>query len=699
MSDQGRATSTFEAGLRQPIRSQAQPRAGVVLVPDVAATPESQQALAELEHQLTTHGVATLTLLPPEQDLLTGERLTSDADDLFSAIACLENATGMAASVCGFGVSALAAVNSAMAGLAQGAICFNLDPVLDRTLAGSWTPASSSFALPDRTAPGDEDAVRVARDLLACADGRRSPVPLLVIADLEAIPHLDTLWCADASLPHEIIAVAADGDLSGISDTTAWTPAKVARRVLRWLDELPVRRLAEKPRVDRLLVAPAGPPADLRGKVFISYTHRDGTERAQHIKRHLDAAGIRNFWDTQDLGVGDITGVIEDALRRDAAGGVLVTTEGLKDSTFVRNEELPRLLTAAKRQDRALEVDNAFDLDNGDLDPEAPDRVTGLPLGTLTRLTQFDLANAEDMRGFLRGWLKRKLSPLQGAPVAIDIQTYPLTQDVDRNKRADLRIRGPLHLVRTENEMAQTNPALSAWGLAFPLVSEALHAAAPARVTITGGAHTPLALALGGVLVDTRVKCPVVIDAGKQGVWGDPAVPDPLDDHGPSGDPATISSIEVSPPRQGTDPNAKRVAVFVDFRRGAEGLFTEFLERLRTPYAAALIIRRTGPELAHPGEGIRLADEITRAIRSFADSTDVNAREILLCGSLSFPMAVLLGMRLNRYSVVAYDLAGVRDEHQEHVWYQRVLELSSADTQISRVYPDAVPERQPETIQ
>lgn len=658
------------------------PRGAVALISNVGSTG-STILVTGLARRLAAAGYAALVMAAPDREVLDAARIADDFEASVAAMALLEKRFGLAACVFGDGLGALAALRLAFEGLTHGAILFGLDPLLERTMTSAWSAESASYALEDRVIPGDEDALPAIADTLAGAEGRRSTVPLLIVSELESMPHLDTQWCADPALPHEIIALAADGDLTGAKPSTAWSSTKLPSRVQRWLDELTARSLTSEPRVDGRLCAASPPPADQRGRVFISYTHRDGADRAEHIKRHLDAAGIRNFRDKYDLGVGDISGIIEDSLRLDCAGGVLVATPGLEHSTFVRNEELPRLLTAARRQDKALEIDNEFTLAGSDtMDPDGPDKVTRLPEGTLRRLTQFDLTQPEDMRGFLRGWLKRKLSGLQGEPISIDIQSYEVSQDVDGNKRADLRVRGRVQLERTIGEAPSPNTDLDAVALAFPLISEALHAAAPSRVTITGGGHNPIGLALGGVLIDTRIKCPVLIEDNR-GVWGDPDRTVPLQ---------SVLAPEIGP---GTDPHCGRVAVFVEMRQRANHLFDGFLAGLSTPIAGSLKLKRTGPEWVLPGEGLPFADAAAKAVRDFADLHD--AHEILLCGTLSFPVSVLLGRRLNTFAVVAYDLAQhVETEANGNKrylarWYRRVLELGASDGQISAVHTDPVP--------
>lgn len=677
----------------------ADPRGGVVLVPDVAwaASKALTDALVE---SLTASGYASIALAPPSPDALAADRLTDDEALALRGNAIVEDLTGLAGVVLGVGVGALVAADLAMSGQVHGGVLCGVDPLLDSTLSVAWDEPTASFALADRVVAGEQGAVETARDLLAGLAGRRAPAPLLVVADLESLPHLDSQWCADPTLAHEVLAIAADGDLAGLADSTAWNTRKLAARVVRWLDELPVRRLADQPRVDGLLHPPAAAPADERGKVFISYTHRgEAPQRAQQIARLLDAAGVRNFLDRNDLGVGDIYGIIDRSLRQDCAGGVLVATEGLQFSDFVRHEELPRLLTAARRQDKALEVANDLKtIPEGKteptLDPDGPDRVMGLPKGTLRKLTHFDFDQPDDERGFLRGWLKRKLGHLQGEPVEIDIQSY-VQDDVDHNWRSDLRIRTPLHLERDVAATPLPNPAMTALATAFPLVSDALHAAAPSRVTITGGGHAPVGLALGGVLVATKIKCPVFVEDDRRQLWG------PLPDPDPGTSTMSASELPASAVRR-LDAQAKRIAAYVEISQRPNTLFEEFVGGLDTPIAGALKLQRVGLRRVEPAEGVRLADSIAAEIRNFADQR--GAHEIVLCGSFNFPMAVMIGRLLNTFGVVAYDLTKVVETAADgrkqvlDCWYHRVLDLSPDDNQVAAANADPVPTDRPSTF-
>ena len=256
-----------------------------------------------------------------------------------------------------------------------------------------------------------------------------------------------------------------------------------------------------------------------------------------------------------------------------------------------------------------------------------------------------------------------------------DHHTAGMGSDIPDNREADLRIRLCLPGYPGAECHRERVAALRRLKLTLRSIGEALHAAGPERVIVTGGAHQSIALALGGMLSERRLACPVIVE-DRYGAWGLP------NDHDPQvfrvSEPVTVDEGE-------RDPSAQTVAVLVAGPKTDPRMFTDFVAKLRTPIARAAIIEAVDPN--RPGdptatidarEGARLATRIAAEVTGLAGGP---GSEILLCHALSFPLAVLLGRLLNKYRIVCYEAIGKQ-------WYQRLCALSQSDAQIDCVYDD-----------
>ena len=91
-----------------------------------------------------------------------------------------------------------------------------------------------------------------------------------------------------------------------------------------------------------------------RGPVFLSYRHSDGAELAINMAWALRSAGIPVWLDKNDLPPGDTKRRLDEAMRSGMSGAVLIVTPDIKDSSCIKDLELPRLL--------ALEEQGTFTL-------------------------------------------------------------------------------------------------------------------------------------------------------------------------------------------------------------------------------------------------------------------------------------------------------------------------------------------------
>lgn len=274
---------------------------------------------------------------------------------------------------------------------------------------------------------------------------------------------------------------------------------------------------------------------------------------------------------------------------------------------------------------------------------------------------------------YLNNMLASRMEPLKNMPGYIDIQTYAdLDKDVPENKAADLRIRIPLDMRAEATCRAQTVQSLRRAQIALREIGVALHAASPERIIVTGGGLFAVTFALGGMLSQRRIQCPVIIEDQYGNAWGLPG-----HDNGQH----RVSKMR---PVAVAHPNAKsgRVAVLIGGSKTDPKLFDDFVQSPDLNIAAAghFSCESTDPAkqsaLIQDGEGLRLAEEFETAVTAFA--TAENAYDIVLCCALGFPMSVLLGRLFNKYRVTCYDLDSTPQ-------YQPMLVISSTDAQIEQI--------------
>lgn len=598
--------------------------------------------------------------------------------------------------VVGVGFGALAALALAVKGLVPAAAVVGFDPLLGRTLDAAWRARFKTFQF-DQAHAGDIAFVSSIDTLLDLVEGHISSVPLLLMVEPDSLPHLDPAW-----ISHPYAFSSSRSLMLPPRESTAFATrvSVAAAEVAAWLASVPV--VAPTPAIRN----------DNRGRVFISYKHGavDGA-RAQRIERYLNAAGIQAFLDQNDLRHGDVEGVIRNVIRTDCAGAVLVMSDNIHRSRFVKTIELPDLLRRAAIQGRPLVIDNPFrDPATKELDVRRPDQRLRLKGGPLSRLLQGDLADDRNMASFLATWIEKRL-PGDGRPIVIDVQSYDLRFATPHGRRADFRIRGTIgatfqdvsqplpgldaHLLEPDATVVQprqgdTPLTLDAYKLALPRLSQAIHDAAPPLVVIQGGAHLPLAIALGGVITKSRYKGVVVI-SDDHGEWSSAT---PTGPHIPT---RLISGWDPIVGAQGTG----RFAVFVNLVQRDNDLFTQFVTSQGTNLDGSLWIQRS-PHAGHliaKEDGAAIAVEIGRLIRARADAS--GARHVFLCIAGTFPIAVLLGRELNTLHVTLCELMLVNADTAHDgmpnvtLEYRPIFDLSGIDSQLDPQTTELQPGRPP----
>ncbi len=617
--------------------------------------------LRSLVEAAQQQGVATIQVgLPWEGQWLDQDTLPAVETAVLIAIARLDDACGRACAVLGVDLGGLVAANVAFDGRVTGLAVWDTDREESRELQPRFDGARVWFGPPGREVEGSPDFGYAFDDYAVTLEHRRCPVPLFSLSALShpAAAATAAHWAGRDTGVAEIHQVRTRRDLTEVG--AGWSPARSIELTLDWLLTVPPIPASER-RPDGRLVDPAPKAANYAGKAFISYRQSDGRERADLIQTHLDAAGIPNFLDHHDLTVESIDGVIKRNFVEACEGGVLIVSPEIKKSRYVPRTELPALRRRHESDpDFWLSIDNMVKF-RGKVDPDAPDRLLGLKPdseteGPLKALHHYQLGSA-DMTDFLKGALDARLRKLRNDTVHIDMQTYNLHRNVTHapslrqdtwTRRADLRIR-----------LDENNP--EPVFRAFPCISEALNSISPQRIVVTGGGGIPFAYALGGVLVKTKIKCPVVV-VDEWGEWG-LDMPDP-----------DVHHIEQSDQEGVTlTPGEGAIAVYLDFVRQPNDEFARYLNATGLPVARALRIGRCKGEDRYllPGETRRLLDDAAEMIRLAA----TGRQRIHLFAATTFPLSVLMGREFNIYEVHVYQHNNEDADPPDHELYRPCLVL------------------------
>lgn len=453
--------------------------------------------------------------------------------------------------------------------------------------------------------------------------------------------------------------------------------------------------------------------AEPEGPVFISYRHKGGRDTADELAGVLRTGGIVPWFDQSDLGGGIISRRIHEAMEEGISAGVLVVTEGIDKSSFIPQEELPRLLALDSRSKRKgsgsssdfrLYVLNALNLSGqlaglGDeaVDPGEPDRLllTGRQVPVrlwgqrlITRM-QYDLAHVPSL---LRDLLARRLAArhteLEDRQVAVWVQTRP-EPHVDRFARTRMSQMRDLSVRLHQDPVLGVPSELDyrCFQISLPILADAIYASVnPLRtevagsslkpkVTIAGGGHPSVWWALGAALpearhapgsveaVDIRVS-----DTGERGLWVEQLIAEgKAEHHVRRSDPLPRSTPSAAPAREGA---RRQLAVLL---KGTEAATLDLLEDLRDRLPRcdeALILevsniaKPDSNEHFPPAEGFGLAKQFAKNIRSLHKK---GRYELHLASSLPVPLVLLIARMCNTIPVTFYERATPRGLPAEYI--------------------------------
>lgn len=384
---------------------------------------------------------------------------------------------------------------------------------------------------------------------------------------------------------------------------------------------------------------------DPRGPVFISYRQSDGRETAEALAWALRAAGVPVWHDQTDLPPGDTERRLADALSSGLSAAVLLVTPDIKDSSAVRDVELPRLLELEKHTEFTLAVGSTVKARWGTnrLDYSAPDRLLCLKAGTIRRLNQTPVATADECAALANAMSRQRMERLQpdiqesSGLLTLDVQTRvpPFAGGMDGD--LVLRLRPPA--------AGERRPHV---GGLYDLQRFLGHlpqlvAMAGARVLrVRGGAHLSVACALGAALPTTLMGTVEVLDTqgARWALAGQAPVPV-----------AERLCTLVTPPVYNFDHGP--VLIYVDLLPPRSDTAFERFPKRDQAFAGVAHIRCAAEGLLEPDQAAAIVGELAAGIRSLANTH--NTTEVHLLLRCTYPVALLLGRTLNTLTVHLYE--------------------------------------------
>ena len=370
------------------------------------------------------------------------------------------------------------------------------------------------------------------------------------------------------------------------------------------------------------------------GSTFLSYRASDGRGHAEVLAWALRAAGVPVWHDETDLPPGDTRQRLQEALESGLSGGVLIVTPEIADSSVVRDIEVPRLRTLAADPAFSLAIASTVEQPGspGHLDFAAPDRLLGLPSDSLQAFKQYRIP--ADTGTIARELARRRMR------VHRDLGQPVLEINLQTRLTAQAEVSGSGLVVRTKPPVdGRRSPPAAIWA---PLTDflrdlpQLAEASAAERLLVRGGAHLSVAFALGAAL-PTTTCWRMAVEASDRQPWDD----------------AAAGGVELQERFEMLDGQDLPAAVFVDLVPAPAPMATFDEHVSEHSYCGILRVSQARPGLLPQTAGAGTADAIGDRIRHAAAACGTNRIDLFL--RVPFPMAVLLGRRLNTLEVTLYE--------------------------------------------
>ncbi|WP_326947820.1 SAVED domain-containing protein [Amycolatopsis sp. NBC_01307] len=362
--------------------------------------------------------------------------------------------------------------------------------------------------------------------------------------------------------------------------------------------------------------------------IFLSYRHSDGDELADRAAWVLRAYGVPVWHDQTHLPPGRFQRRLQEALDSGLSGAVLLVTEDMAHSSFVRELELPNLLRWEADSAFTFAIGNTVTDSRGRLDYGAPDRLLPQELATLSDFDQFAVL---DHAGLAR--LASEMAVRRVRRAAVDDRLH---LDIQTRVPALGTRKVPL-ATRTRPPLPGTSvPPAEAWEDFAAFLGDLpriVQSAGVQHLHVTGGAHLSMAFALGAALPTTTGLTVTIADQYGNEWTGAETRTVPL----------AQNTIPLDGPAEGP------IAVYLDLVPAPPN--KDFRRYVKShPYAHAVEIALAQRELIPADVAPALVTELRRRIGEIAGN-----RPVHLFMRVPFPLAVMLGRACNTLRVTLYE--------------------------------------------
>ena len=386
--------------------------------------------------------------------------------------------------------------------------------------------------------------------------------------------------------------------------------------------------------------------ANPRGPVFLSYRHSDGAELAINMAWALRSAGIPVWLDKNDLPPGDTKRRLDEAMRSGMSGAVLIVTPDIKDSSCIKDLELPRLLALEKQGTFTLSIASTIKKKNGGgLDYCAPDRLLSQPSGSLRRLRQDASVTPGDLAKIALNHCRQRMEAIKGEieladqMIEISLQTRFSPSSTDLFGDLVMRLRPPVPDDRRPNRQG-----LEEWKLSLSNLPHLLQIAGARHTRFSGGAHLSVAFALGAALPTPLLGRVEAVDTDGH-TWA-------LSNNTPA---TAVSTrlLEITD-RSLHETISGDALVYVDLKTPrSDSVFEQFLAAHPGRFAGVFHIRTAAEGNLRPADANAIVAEASYAIRQAASLS--NSPEVHLFLRCPWTVALLLGRTLNTIRVHVHE--------------------------------------------
>jgi hypothetical protein len=325
---------------------------------------------------------------------------------------------------------------------------------------------------------------------------------------------------------------------------------------------------------------------------------------------------------------------LREALGGGLSAGVVLVTPDIKKSEIVRRLELPTLLHLGRNSDFLFAIANtiknqSISAPESSPDYDAPDRLMRTwwqrpPLRSFHQHRYFSDDDAATIAKALAIHRMRRVRDSDVQELDIDMQTRGAQPGAWRRPTA-LVVRTP-----PPQDGEHRAPPPEAWqrfASFLDVLPSLVEEAGVHLVRVRGGGHLAAATALGAALPTTSGNKLLVVDADGA-VWQD----------------APGAHIDVVVSRS-VHPGAGRIAVLLDCAMGSgHNTYKGFVSEASPNLAASLVVSTHGSRL-DPAQAGGIADRLASVIR--AEAVAAQAVAVDLCMRMPFPLAVMVGRRLN----------------------------------------------------